>query len=332
MTDKQDQVVQAFNSAKDNASVAVVGAEESKDDSPLGYLSTRIPMLDYLIGQPGIPIGGITTIVGPYGSSKSTIIANLITETQERGGTAILFETEGRLSSSRATQLGVNMDDLIVVAPETMQEGFKNIQQMIEVVRDKLPPDELVFIAMDSVAGAPLAQELAGDDFGVGLHARIISGAMRVMSALVRRQMVSLVFTAQPRSNISFGGWGKAETTFIGERPLGHASKLLLNLAVAGKLGENKESPEGFKVIATVQDTRISNRRNWKRTLNLWSEGFDYAESALAVLVEIKAIAQKGGWYEYKDEKFRAGDFGAKLEQSEELRELVQYAPVLWQS
>ena len=143
--------------------------------------------------------------------------------------------------------------------------------------------------------------------------------------------MISMVFTAQPRSTINFGGWGKPETTFIGEKPLGHASKLLLNLSTGGKLGDNKESPEGFKVVATIQDTRISNRRNWKRTVNLWSEGFNYNESALAVLVEIGLVTAKGGWYKYKEDTFRAGDFGAKLEGDPSLQEALQYAPVLWQ-
>ncbi len=333
MGDKQQAIVNAFNGTKDNDVVAVVGAEADRDDEPLGYLSTRIPMLDYVIGRPGIPIGGITTLVGPYGSSKSTVIAHLIAEAQSRGGMAFLLETEGRFSPSRARQLGVNTDDLVFIAPDTLQSSFQSLQRLIEVARDELPPEQLILLAMDSVAGAPLKEELAGEDYGVGLHARIIGQWMRVLSPMVRRQNIALIFTAQPRSVISFGGFGKADTTFIGERPLGHASKILIDLKISSKIvGDDKSSPDGFKIIAEIKDSRISPRRFWKRVFHLYGDGIHWAESALEVLVEIGMVEGKGGWYQYLENKaFRASEFEEKLEEWPELREAVALAPLLWQ-
>ncbi len=333
MEGKQQVIVDAFNDTKDNEVMAVVGAEAEQDDEPLGYLSTRIPMLDYLIGRPGIPIGGITTLVGPYGSSKSTVIAGLIAEAQSRGGMAFLLETEGRFSPSRARQLGVNTDDLVFIAPDTLQRSFESLQRIIEVARDEIPPEQLILLAMDSVAGAPLKEELEGEDYGVGLHARIIGQWMRVLSPLVRRQNIALIFTAQPRSVISFGGFGKADTTFIGERPLGHASKILIDLKISSKIvGEDKSSPTGFKIIAEIKDSRISPRRFWKRVFHLYGDGIHWGESALEVLVEIGMVAQKGGWYQYLEHKaFRASEFEEKLEDWPELREAIALAPLLWQ-
>ena len=332
MSDKQQIIVDSFNNAKDNEVMAVVGAEAEQDDEPLGYLSTRIPMLDYLIGRPGIPIGGITTLVGPYGSSKSTVISCLIAEVQSRGGMAFLLETEGRFSPSRARQLGVNTDDLVFIAPDTLQSSFQSLQRIIEVARKELPPEQLILLAMDSVAGAPLKEELEGVDYGVGLHARIISQWMRVLSPLVRRQNIALVFTAQPRSTISFGGFGKADTTFIGERPLGHASKILIGFTISSHLGEDKSSPNGFNIIAEIKDSRISPRRFWKRTFHLYGDGIHWGGSALEVLVEIGMIKQKGGWYQYLENKaFRASEFEEKLEDWPELREAISLAPLLWQ-
>ncbi len=331
MADREKDIVTAFSKeAKDVAVTA--GAVEDEDDEPVGYLSTGIPMLDYLIGRPGIPIGGISTLVGAYGTSKSTIVANLIAETQRRNGVAILFETEGRFSIARARELEVNTDDLIVVTPESLEDVYAGVKQMIDALNNELKEDDLVFIAVDSAAGAPMKAELDGDDIAVGSYARLISGSMRILSSMVKRNRIALLFTSQPRSTINFGSWGnQPSTTFIGERALGHASKILIELSTSTKLGKDKMSPEGVRIKAKIKDSRISPRRDWVRTFDLHTNGFNWAESALEVLAEVGLVDVNKGWYKYEGESFRADEFEKKLENWPDLREAVSLAPLLWQ-
>jgi len=299
---------------------------------PTGYVSTRNPTLDYLIGKPGIPMGGITLFIGAYGSGKSTICLNILAETQATGGQAVIFDTEGRLNFDRAEKLGVNIDKLIIAQPDTLEEAFDGVKAMIHAARNEFTDDESIVIVLDSIAGAPMAKEVEGKKQGLGAQAILIKRELRVMSNLVNRQRIALVVTTQPRQKINLGAWGAPAPSWLGEDPLGHAAMTTIRLQEKTKFGDDPTSPIGHHILATLIDTRIAGctvadcktctRKDFSRQFDFYdATGPDFFGSALDVLQERGAITHSGGWYRFgeKNKPFRRDDFEAQLEEHPEI-------------
>lgn len=317
--------------AGDSELTVQVGREGEIIGEPTGYISTRCPTLDYLIGKPGIPLGGISVIVGGYGAGKSTICLNILAEAQATGGQAVIFDTEGRLNYDRAQKLGIDLDTLIVAQPDTLEELFDGVKKLIVAAREALEEDEHIVIVVDSIAGAPLAKEAAGAKLALGAQSILIRRELRVLSMLVNRQRIGLVITSQPRQRIKLGwGGGGNETHWLGEDPLGHAAMTTILLEEHKKFGDDMASPVGHVTMATLIDTRIAGctrpecrectRKDHKRTFDFYNAtGPDFFSSAVDVLVEKKVLAYKGGWYTYGDKKYRRSDVEEKLSEWPEL-------------
>ncbi len=299
---------------------------------PTGYISTRNPTLDYLIGRPGVPLGGITLLIGAYGSGKSSVCLNVLAETQATGGQAVVFDTEGRFNFDRAEKFGIVIKDLILAQPNTLQEAFAGVKSMIHEAREEFAGEESIVIVFDSIAGAPMEKELLGKKQGLGDQAILIKRELRVMSNLVNRQRIGLIVTTQPRKKINIGAWGTPPPSWLGEDALGHAAMTTIRLQEKAKFGPDPASPIGHSILATLIDTRIAGctdptcqkctRKDFERTFNFFdATGPDFYGSALDVLMECGVVTLGGGWYKYKDEEkgFRAADFEKKLETTPEI-------------
>lgn len=309
-----------------------VGREGDIIAEPPGYISTRCPTLDYLIGRPGVPLGGITLLVGAYGSGKSTILQAILAEGQAGGGQAVLFDTEGRFNFDRAAKLGIDVDKLILAQPDTLEAAFAGVKQMIATAREVLGENEHIVIGLDSIAGAPMRKELKGESMGLGDQAKLIKRELRIMSNLVNRQRIALVVTSQPRMKINLGAWGGSTTTWVGEDPLGHSALTTIRLEEKSKFGDDPNSPIGHQIRATLVDTRISGcteptckdcrRKDFKRLFDFYdATGPDFFGSALDVLMEKKVVEYKNGWYLFRGHKFRKAQFETKA--TTELPELL---------
>ncbi len=302
---------------------------------PTGYISTRCPTLDYLIGKPGIPLGGISLFIGAYGSGKSTIGLAILAETQARGGQAVLFDTEGRFNFDRAEKLGVDIGKLIIAQPNTLQEAFAGVKSMIHAARDEFTGEESIVILFDSIAGAPMEKELKGEKQGLGDQAILIKRELRVMSNLVNRQRIGLVITTQPRQKIRLGSFVPPPLSWLGEDPLGHAAMTTIHLEEKGIIGD-KASPISHEILATLIDTRIAGctdkdcktctRKDFKRTFDFFdATGTDFFASAMDVLLECGIISSAGGWFKYLDEEkgFRRDDFAQKMDEQPEILDML---------
>lgn len=314
---------------KDVQVAAQVGEQGELEIRPTGYVSTRCPMIDYLIGRPGLPLGGITIIAGAYGTGKTSLCLQTAAEAQTRGGQVVFFDTEGRFDYDRAKQLGVNPDDLILVQPETLEETYEAVESVLKKARDVVGPDDLVLVFVDSSAGAPLKADWEGDGANPGAYSSLLSSKMKVLPGLVRRTRIGLVLTAQPRQKLEFGKWGRPEVTWMGERALGHAASTMLLLEEQQKIGDDPNSPEGYRVLVTAKDTRISGvrRKGWRRTVDFYSDrGFDYYGSLIDLMVDqqVQLLKYKNGWYTWQDGKpFRRKDIEQKLDESPDLLEAI---------
>ena len=304
-----------------------LGGQGEVDVQPTGYISTRCPTLDYLIGKPGVPQGGITTFVGAYGTGKTSLCQHILAEVQSERGIGVMVDAEGRFSLTRAEHLGVNVKDLILIRPSTLEETFESVRKSIEAIRET-SPDQKAVIVVDSVAGAGLEVDVKGAERSApGSYARFLGSELRVLTGLVSRQKIALVITCQPKMKIEFGKWGRPGITWIGERAIGHASWMIIGLEEQGKIGEDPNSPVGFHVMATLMDTRIADkeRKGWRRTFDFYSAtGVDWFSSALDVLLEKKVVNFNGGWYRFGEGKpFRRAQFEEQMETVPELTEAL---------
>lgn len=317
---------------------AQVGEEGPLIGRPTGFVSTGNPMIDFLIGRPGIPLGAITLLVGAYGTGKTTLCYQIAAQTQALGGQIVYFDTEGRFDFDRAKQVGVNTDEFILVQPETLEDTYKAARQTLAVARDEVEEDDIVVVFVDSAAGAALKEDLEGDGSAVGAYSRLLSDEMKILPGLVHRKRIGLVLTAQPRMKIEFGRWGQPGTTWMGERALGHAAQTVLLLEEQQKIGDDPNSPTGYRIQVTLKDTRIAGkaRRGWRRTVDFYNDtGFDYWGSVADVLTDpqVKLLKYNNGWYYWKDEKpFRRKDIATKMEEwpplTEALAQLLQGGPL----
>ncbi len=319
---------------KDADLVVQLGKDGPIIAEPTGYVSTRNPMLDYLIGKPGIPMGGITLLIGAYGSGKSTVCLNILAETQATGGQAVIFDTEGRLNFDRCEKLGVDIDKLIVAQPDTIEDAFDGVKAMIHAARDEFSDNESITIVFDSIAGAPMAKDIEGKNTGLAAQAKLIKRELRVMSNLVNRKRIALVITTQPRQKINLGAWGTPGPSWLGEDPLGHAAMTTIRLQEKAKFGDDPTSPIGHHILATLIDTRIAGctvsdcktctRKDFSRTFDFFdATGPDFFGSALDVLQEKGALDYGGGWYDFGGTKFRRDDFEEQVEKNPAILEAL---------
>ena len=285
-------------------------------------------MLDWLIGRPGFPLGGISLLVGAFGTGKSTIVLNALAECQAKGGLGIIFDTEGRLNYDRAQKLGVDMDSLLVVQPDTLEQMFDGVKEMIGKAREVVDTVDSILIAVDSIAGAPLEKDVKGEKSGLGAQSLIIRRELRILSNQVNRQRIGLLLTSQPRQKISIGQWQKPEPHWLGRDPIGHAAMTTIMLEERKKFGGDDvvNSPLGNVIQATLVDTRIAGctlpecrdcrRKGFRREFDFYAAtGPDFFSSALDVLTEAKVVTYGGGWYQFGGKKFRRDDLEQKMEE-----------------
>ncbi len=321
------EIIKAMKTGSPNLTIQV-GRDGEIIGKPTGYISTRNPMLDWLIGKPGFPLGGISLLVGAFGTGKSTIVLNALAECQAKGGLGIIFDTEGRLDYDRAQKLGVDMDSLIVAQPNTLEEVFDGVKEMIAKAREVVDMVDSILIAVDSIAGAPLEKDVKGEKSGLGQQSLIIRRELRILSNQVNRQHIGLLLTSQPRQKIQLGQWQKPEPHWLGRDPIGHAAMTTILLEERKKFGGDDvaNSPLGNVIQATLVDTRIAGctlpecrecrRKGFRREFDFYAAtGPDFFGSALDVLTEAKAVGYGGGWYTFEGKKFRRDELEEKMQE-----------------
>ena len=303
-------------------------------DSDVGqYLDTQCPMLNYIIGRPGVPVGRLTTVIGLEASGKSTLGLHLLAETQRRGGIAVLVDSERRYWKERAERIGIDHDSLVQLIGDTLEESLRLIEHFIIAVRkenDKIP----LTIVYDSVAGSPTVADVEASysDNIPAKHARVLSIAMRRIHPLISRHNVTLVFINQLRNKIQFGwGGGRPQMVMLGEHPLTYWSSLKIHLQQVQRVGST-DDPTGIVVAAEIlKNTTAPPFRKCQFTID-FMDGIDYVSSALDVALAIGLVEQNRGWFRVQgeDKPFRRDAFGEVLEQRPDLLEEIQKAPLRW--
>lgn len=312
-----------MNKDSDQIAYFLDGREETPTDFS-DFISTGATILDVAISNRpngGIAVGRITELTGLEGSGKSLLGAQLIANTQRRGGVGVLIDTETAVNPEFFKAVGIDTNKLVYVHLQTVEEIFDAITTIIEKVRNGKDKDKLVTIVVDSVAAASTKKEMEAD-FGKDGYATdkaiIISKAMRKITGLLGRERIALVFTNQLRQKMNAMAFSDPWTTSGGKAIAFHASTRL-RLSTTGKITVN-DNVIGVKVKANVVKNRLGPPHRTAEFEIYFNRGIDDTGAWLSIMKENKMIKQAGAWYTYVDEdtgeeiKFQSKEFAKFLE------------------
>jgi recombination protein RecA len=310
---------------------------DGKEGTPTDFtdfISTGATMLDIAVSNRpygGIAVGRITELTGLEGSGKSLVGAQLIANTQKRGGVAVLIDTETAVNPEFFKAVGINMNKLVYVHISTVEDIFDAITNIIEKVRTGKDKEKLVTIIVDSVAAASTKKEMEAD-FGKDGYATdkaiIISKAMRKITGLLGRERIALVFTNQLRQKMNAPAFSDPWTTSGGKAIAFHASTRI-RLSLIGKINDSNKNVVGVKVKAVVVKNRLGPPHRTAEFDIYFDRGIDDYGSWLDVLKNNGLIKQSGAWYTLVDEstgeeiKFQSKDFPKILEEDIPRKEAI---------
>ena len=275
------------------------GALDEISVIPTGALS-----LDVALGIGGIPRGRITEIYGPESSGKTTLALHVIAEAQAAGGTAAFIDAEHALDPIYAKRLGVNTDELLISQPDTGE-------QALEIAETLVRSNAVDVIVIDSVAALVPRAELDGDmgDSLPGLQARLMSQALRKLTAAISRSGGSVIFINQIREKIGVM-FGSPETT-TGGRALKFYSSIRLDIRRQDAIKNGTESI-GVRTKVKVVKNKLSPPFREAEFDVIYGEGVSKEGTVLDAAVEQNLVEKSGTWYTYANERIGQGRENAK--------------------
>ncbi|KKQ38916.1 MAG: Protein RecA [Candidatus Roizmanbacteria bacterium GW2011_GWA2_37_7] len=261
--------------------------------TPVEVISTGILPLDLALGVGGIPRGRIVEIYGPEASGKTTVTLSLVSQVQKKGGTAAFIDAEHAVDPTWAEILGVNLDDLLISQPDTGE-------QALEITETLVRSGAVDLIVIDSVAALVPRSEIEGDmgDAQMGLQARLMSQALRKLTAVVSKSKTTIVFTNQLRMKIGIM-FGNPETT-----PGGMALKFYASVRMeVRKIQTLKKGDEviGARVRVKVVKNKVAPPFK-KAEFSITPEGVDNLGSLIDIAAEKKILEKSGAFYKYNNE------------------------------
>ena len=262
-------------------------------------ISTGSLGLDVALGIGGLPKGRVVEIYGPESSGKTTLTLSVIAEAQKAGGTCAFIDAEHALDPTYAEKLGVNVDDLLVSQPDTGEQALE--------ITDMLVRSSAVdVIVIDSVAALTPRAEIEGDmgDSHMGLQARLLSQALRKLTANIQRANVLVIFINQIRMKIGVM-FGSPETT-TGGNALKFYSSVRLDIRRIGAI------KKGDEIVGS--ETRVKVVKNkvappFKKTEFdiLYGEGISLEGELIEVGVSMNIVDKAGSWYSYDGNRIGQG-------------------------
>lgn len=271
---------------------------ESKPNVDVEAISTGSIGLDYAVGVGGLPRGRIVEIFGGESSGKTTLALHVVAEAQKSGGNCAFIDAEHALDPQYAKRLGVDTKKLLISQPDGGEEALNVLQRLVE-------SGKLAVIVVDSVAALTPRSELEGEigSMQVGAQARLMSQALRILTAAVAKSNTLVIFINQTRVNI--GGYGDPTTTAGGKALKFYAS---VRIQVA-RISQIKKGDEvmGGRVRAKVVKNKVGAPFKATEYDLMFNEGISRAGELMALGEKFKIISKSGMTYSYGDVKLGAG-------------------------
>ena len=284
-------------------------AVQNVDVIPTGCIT-----LDAALGIGGMPKGRIVEIYGPESSGKTTVALHVVAEAQKMGGTAACIDAEHALDPVYASAIGVNMDDLYISQPDTGE-------QALDICESLVKSGAVDIIVIDSVAALTPRAEIDGEmgDSFVGLQARLMSQALRKLTAIVNKTKTCVIFINQLREKVGVM-FGSPETT-PGGKALKFYSSIRLDVRRTDTIKEGDKFVGNRTKVKVVKNKLASPFRTAEFDL-MYGKGISKIGCLVDLAIEYGIIEKSGSWFSYNDNKIAQGKENVKnlLDQNEELR------------
>ncbi|QQL45633.1 recombinase RecA [Sulfuriroseicoccus oceanibius] len=262
-------------------------------------------LIDRALGVGGFPRGRIIEIFGPESSGKTTLTLTAIAQAQKKGGLAGFIDVEHALDPTYAKRLGVNMDDLLVSQPSSGEEALRICETLIR-------SNALDVIVLDSVAALVTRQELEGEigDSTVGAQARLMSAAMRKLTAMIAKARTVCIFTNQIREKVGVM-FGNPETT-PGGRALKFYSSVRCDIRRIGQIKGTDGTVNGNRTKVKIVKNKVAPPFREAEFDIMYNEGISSVGSLLDLALEFDILQKRGSWFSYNGNQLAQGRDAAK--------------------
>ena len=278
---------------------AIMRLGQNAGDSSIEVLPTGCLSLDLAIGVGGVPRGRIIEIYGPESSGKTTVALHCIAETQKAGGIAAFIDAEHALDPVYAKNLGVNLDELYVSQPDTGE-------QALDITASLVASKAVDIIVVDSVAALTPKAEIEGDmgDSHVGLQARLMSQALRKLTAITAKSKTCIIFINQLREKVGVM-FGNPEVTAGGK-----ALKFYASVRIDVRKGEALKDAEGAygnHTKAKIVKNKVAPPFKSAEFDIIFGKGISQASCLIDLGIEYGIVDKSGAWFSYNGEKIAQG-------------------------
>lgn len=287
----------------------------------IGVIPTGSLGLDVALGVGGYPRGRIVEIYGPESSGKTTLAIHAIAEVQRTGGIAAIIDAEHAFDPSYAVKLGVDVNQLWIAQPD-------NGEQALDIAEQLIRSNAVDLVIVDSVAALTPKKEIEGDmgDNNVGLHARLMSQALRKITGAVSKSNTTCIFINQLREKIGVS-FGSPETT-TGGNALKFYASVRIDIRKGAPIKEGEEQLGNLTKVKVVKNKVAPPFRKAEFDI-MYGEGISRSGEIVDLGVEYNVIKKSGSWYSYGDTKLGQGRDAVKVllqdnpELSEELSGII---------
>jgi len=276
-----------------------------KTDEAIDVVSTGSLGLDVALGVGGLPRGRVVEIYGPESSGKTTLTLQVIANCQKNGGTAAFVDAEHALDPSYAEKLGVNVDDLLVSQPDTGEQALEIADMLVR-------SNAVDVVVIDSVAALTPKAEIEGEmgDSHVGLQARLMSQALRKLTANIKKSGTLVIFINQIRMKIGVM-FGSPETT-TGGNALKFYASVRLDIRRIGSVKRGEEVI-GSETRVKVVKNKVAPPFRQAEFEILYGEGSSREGELIELGVNHNFVEKSGAWYSYNGDRIGQGKDNVRL-------------------